>query len=72
MKIPDHGIRFPELGDIWCDDDGTFYLFLDNPNWYDDTVNIKTLILNDGSIKTIYFPLDYKTGTLQDWYWKVA
>lgn len=72
MKIPDHGIRFPEKGDIWCDDDGTFYLFLAEPSWTEDTVNIKTLVLNSGQIKTTYYPIDFKTGTLESWYWKVA
>lgn len=72
MKIPDHGICFPEKGDIWCDDDGYFYLFLGEPSWTEDTVNIKTLVLTTGEIKTTYYPVDPKTGTLCDWYWKVA
>lgn len=65
-------MRYPEIGDIWQDDDGIFYLFLREPRWFDDAVLIYTLTLNDGSISPMYFPINYKTGTIEDWYWKVA
>lgn len=72
MKLPEHGIRYPEQGDIWCDDDGDYYLFLSVPSWHEDDVFCTVVHMNTGEIIYQSFPVDPKTGTIYDWYWKVA
>jgi hypothetical protein len=72
MRIPEHGIRYPELGDIWEDDNGEYYLFLTEPSWKEGEVLINCLMLNTGEIRFRFFDIDPQTGTLYDWYWKVA
>ena len=73
MRIPEHGLRYPELGDIWCDDDGDYYLLMTEPSWTGDGHVCSTVLhMNTGETVFKAFPVDHKTGTIYDWYWKVA
>jgi len=65
-------IDFPELGDIWADDDGSYYMFMTNPSWTETHILVTYLLLNNGVIGFGEFPIDPETSTLYSWYRKVA
>lgn len=42
-------VMYPDLGDIWLNDDGDYYLFISQPNYSEDTGFADVLCLNDGT-----------------------
>ena len=63
----------PMLGDIWVQDDGEeYFLFLSQPSYKEGEVYITALNINTGEIRTHQFGIDPETGTLYDWWIKVA
>jgi hypothetical protein len=64
----------PQLGDIWCDDSGQCVLFVSEPNYISDDEGIAATVifLNNGKTRLRYFDVDPDTGTLYNWWTKVA
>lgn len=65
-------IDFPELADIWADDEDHYYLFLTKPSWREDYISVTFMDLKNGQIRFGTFPIDPETSTLYSWYRKVA
>ena len=62
----------PAKGDIWSQDDGDYYLFLSEPTYVEDEIIVNAMHLNSGIIVLHHFGIDPKTGTLYEWWTKVA
>lgn len=65
-------MNLPEAGDIWAEDDGSYYLFLTKPSWTETHISVTYMLLNNGTVGFGEFPIDPNTSTLYDWYQKVA
>jgi hypothetical protein len=65
-------MKTPAKGDIWTQDEGVYFLFLDDPTWREDEICVTALELNTGQILVHNFGIDPQTGTLYDWWTKVA
>jgi hypothetical protein len=63
----------PAKGDIWMDDEGQYYLYLTDPV-YDTSgyITVTALWLNTGLREKCEFSFDFGTGTLHEWWKKVA
>lgn len=66
------GVILPKLGDIWSDHNGECYLILSEPKWEFSVVKMRCIHLNTGHFLNKIFPIDPATGTVYDWYTKVA
>lgn len=64
----------PQLGDIWRDDCGQCVLFITDPIYISDDEGISAVVilLNNGKTQLRYFDVDADTGTLYDWWMRVA
>lgn len=65
-------MNYPQLGDIWMDDDDHYFLFLSEPSIFQDYILVLVLELNNGRTYMRQFDLDRDTETLYDWWMKVA
>lgn len=63
--------NYPDIGDIWVDDEGEYLLFLTNPYYLEDYIYATVFSLNKDATHRRAFATSLDGG-LPPWYKKVA
>lgn len=66
--------QLPQVGDIWRGENEDYFLILSEPKYCNDEQDLSMTVMwfYNGSIDRAYFSVDEKTGTLNEWWIKIA